>query len=87
MGRNLIIGDIHGMYDRLITVLSETGFKPEEDTLYAVGDFCDRGPNPIKVIDYLMALPRFLPVVGNHDMWLYEYLCGRGPDNQDKVSG
>ena len=33
MGRNLIIGDIHGMYDRLITVLSETGIKPEEDTL------------------------------------------------------
>lgn len=79
MGRNLVIGDIHGMYDRLISVLSNAGFNPMEDTLYAVGDFCDRGPEPIKVIDYLMSLPHFLPVVGNHDVWLYDYLCGHGP--------
>ena len=79
MGRNLIIGDIHGMYERLLSVLSASGFKPGEDTLFAVGDFCDRGPEPVKVLDYLMMLPNFLPVVGNHDMWLYEYLSGRGP--------
>lgn len=79
MGRNLIIGDIHAMYDRLIETLEDARFNPEEDNLYAVGDFCDRGPDPVKVIDFLMALPHFLPVVGNHDMWLYEYLCGQGP--------
>jgi len=79
MPRNLIIGDIHGMYDRMLSALSAAGFRPEEDILYSVGDFCDRGPDPVKVLDYLMALPRFYPVAGNHDMWLYEYLCGRGP--------
>lgn len=79
MARNLVIGDIHGMYDRMLSALSSSGFRPEEDNLYAVGDFCDRGPEPIKVLDYLMSLPHFFPVVGNHDMWLYEYLCGHGP--------
>ncbi|MDT3389758.1 MAG: fructose-bisphosphatase class III [bacterium] len=79
MARNLVIGDIHAMYDRLVSVLSAAGFDPQEDTLYAVGDFCDRGPEPINVLDYLMGLPHFLPVVGNHDMWLYEFLCGDGP--------
>ena len=79
MARNFIIGDIHAMYDRLISTLSSAGFRPEEDNLYAVGDFCDRGPNPVEVLDYLMSLPHFFPVVGNHDMWLYEYLCGNGP--------
>ena len=79
MGRNLVIGDIHGMYDRLISALSAAGFRPEEDNLYSVGDLCDRGPEPIKVLDYLMSLPRFFPIVGNHDMWLYEHLCGHGP--------
>ncbi|MBO4278360.1 MAG: fructose-bisphosphatase class III [Spirochaetales bacterium] len=79
MARNLVIGDIHAMYDRLVSVLSAAGFDPQEDTLYAVGDFCDRGPEPIRVLDYLMGLPHFLPVVGNHDMWLYEFLCGDGP--------
>ena len=79
MARNLVIGDIHGMYDRMLSALSSSGFNPEEDNLYAVGDFCNRGPEPIKVLDYLMSLPHFFPVVGNHDMWLYEYLCGHGP--------
>lgn len=80
MARNLIIGDIHGMYDRMISVLSASGFNPEEDNLYAVGDFCDRGPEPVRVLDYVMKLPHFLPVVGNHDMWLYDYLCRRRPE-------
>ena len=79
MPQTLITGDIHAMYDRLIETLENARFNPEEDTLYAVGDFCDRGPDPVKVIDYLMGLPHFLPVAGNHDMWLYEYLCGQGP--------
>lgn len=75
MGRNLVIGDIHGMNDRLLSVLSNADFDPKKDTLYSVGDLCDRGPEPIKVLDYLMDLPHFLPVFGNHDMWLYWYLC------------
>jgi hypothetical protein len=79
MSRNLVIGDVHAMYGRLMAVLSSARFDPQSDTLYAVGDFCDRGPEPIKVLDYLMDLPHFLPVVGNHDMWLYEYLSGDGP--------
>lgn len=79
MARNLIIGDIHAMYDRMQSALSAADFNPDEDNLYAVGDFCDRGPEPIKVLDYLMNLPHFFPVVGNHDMWLYDYLCGYGP--------
>ena len=79
MARNLVIGDIHGMYDRMLSALSFSGFNPEEDNLYAVGDFCDRGPEAVKALDYLMSLPHFFPVVGNHDMWLYEYLCGHGP--------
>lgn len=79
MGRKLVISDVHGMFERLISALSSAGFNPAEDVLYAVGDFCDRGPDSVKVLDYLMELPHFFPVMGNHDMWLYEYLCGRGP--------
>ena len=79
MSRNLVIGDIHGMYCRLRKVLSNAHFNPQEDNLYALGDFCDRGPMPIRTLDYLMTLPHFFPVVGNHDIWLYEYLCTEIP--------
>jgi len=79
MSRSLVVGDVHAMYDRLLSALSAAHFDAESDTLYAVGDFCDRGPEPLKTLEYLMGLPRFLPIVGNHDIWLYEYLCGKGP--------
>ena len=75
MPRNLVIGDIHGMYGRLRSVLNHAHYNPNEDNLYALGDFCDRGSMPVRTLDYLMSLPRFYPVIGNHDMWLYEYLC------------
>lgn len=79
MGRSLIVGDIHAMYGRLLSALSAAAFNPEEDTLYAVGDFCDRGTEPLETLEFLMSLPHFHPVAGNHDIWLYEYLCGKGP--------
>jgi len=72
--RRLIIGDIHGMYERMIDVLDRAGFDREKDSLYSVGDICDRGNRNVDVISFLMKLRNFLPVAGNHDVWLYEYL-------------
>ena len=72
MGR-LIIGDIHGYYDKLEKVLAASNFS-RNDILYSVGDFCDRGSQNVKVLEYLMALPNFKAVRGNHDVWLYNYL-------------
>ncbi|MCI7605795.1 MAG: fructose-bisphosphatase class III [Spirochaetales bacterium] len=72
--RRLIIGDIHGQYNRMIDALSRSHYNPEKDELYPLGDFCDRGPNPIKVLDYIYSLPNCHPVIGNHDLYLMEYL-------------
>ena len=72
--RRLIIGDIHGQYNRMIEVLNCAHFNPEEDELYPLGDFCDRGPKPVEVLDYIYSLPHCYPVLGNHDVYLMEYL-------------
>ena len=72
--RRLIIGDIHGEFGRMLDVLGKCGFDPDQDVLYSTGDLCDRGPEPIAVLDYLYALPHFCPIVGNHDLWLLGYL-------------
>ena len=69
------------MYDRMRNVLDKAGFDPEADTLYSTGDLCDRGNHPIEVLRYLMGLPHFLPVAGNHDLWLYDALRSENPDN------
>ena len=81
MERRLIIGDIHGRYDKLTAVLEKSGFEPSSDKLYSVGDFCDRGEQPVETLEYLMGLGNsFRPVLGNHDAWLEEYLCTGIPD-------
>ncbi len=69
-----VIGDIHGMFEKMTQALDYSGFNPDEDTLYGLGDFADRGPDSLKVIDYLMGLKDFRSVFGNHDMWLYQFL-------------
>ena len=69
-----IVGDIHGSYDRLMTALDLCKFS-DSDTLYCTGDIGDRGPDVRKCIDFLMSLKdRFKPVIGNHDVWAYQYL-------------
>lgn len=72
---NYVIGDVHGRYDKMLRALEAAGFDRENDTLYSVGDFSDRGPDSRKVIEYLMGLgDRFRAVFGNHDIWLYQFL-------------
>ena len=74
MGRNLIVGDIHSQYGLLMEALEEASFSPEEDVLYSVGDIADRGPDTVRLIRFLEALPDYRPVLGNHDIWLRDYL-------------
>lgn len=74
MGRNLIVGDIHSQYGLLMEVLSSAAFNPDEDVLYSVGDIADRGPETVRLIQFLSSLPSYRPVIGNHDLWLRDYL-------------
>ena len=81
MSRRFIIGDIHAHFSLLEEVLKKAAFNKAEDTLYSVGDFADRGPEPVKTLDYLMSLgPCFRPVLGNHDAWLESWLFTDDPD-------
>ena len=43
-----VIGDIHGQLEKM-------KFN-ENDELYVMGDVVDRGPDPIKALQYLMTL-------------------------------
>ena len=80
MGRRLCLGDIHGTYSKLTDVLNRCNFS-SSDTLYCVGDLCDRGKENLKTLQFLMSLKNFYPVIGNHDIWLSEYLSYKMPEN------
>lgn len=73
MKRLLAIGDIHGQYEQLMTLLEMV--KPnKDDKLITLGDMCDRGPDTPAVFDTLIALhekyPHSVSLLGNHDFTL-----------------
>lgn len=61
-----IISDIHGCYEEYMELLDKIHFC-SKDELYVLGDAMDRGPEPIKVIQDLMARGNVTYIVGNHD--------------------
>ncbi|MBN2295370.1 MAG: serine/threonine protein phosphatase [Pirellulales bacterium] len=68
-GRLLTIGDIHGYTAALDAVVTAADIQPE-DTLVALGDYIDRGPDSKGTIQYLIDLSkrcRLIPILGNHD--------------------
>ena len=82
MTETYIVGDIHGHYSRLVALLLNAGliardltWTGRDATLCFVGDYVDRGPDGIKVIDYLISLQiqaelrggRVIALLGNHD--------------------
>ena len=74
VNRNLIVGDIHGHYDELMTALEAADFS-DSDTLYSVGDLFDRGLENLRVFQFCRSLGnRFKPVFGNHDIYSFQYL-------------
>lgn len=68
-----VISDIHGCYTEFLELLDKIGFS-DEDELYVLGDAMDRGPEPIKVIQYLMGRPNVTYILGNHDDMMLQSL-------------
>ena len=74
--RRFVVGDIHGAYEALMLVLSAADFDRDNDLLIGLGDYVDSWPDTPEVIDFLMGLPNFLGVIGNHDAWAAEWMQG-----------
>ena len=88
--RVIAIGDIHGCAVAMRTLIQV--IKPQlEDTLVILGDCVDRGPDSAQVIEQLLALRekcRLVPLLGNHEEMMLNFLCGlRQPDDWLQCGG
>ena len=88
-----IIGDVHGCLKKLVRLLqdaqlvdAELSWKAGAATLWFMGDFVDRGPDSIAVLDLVMRLQTeaaaaggtVASLLGNHEMLLLAaYRFGR----------
>jgi serine/threonine protein phosphatase 1 len=66
LGRDFVVGDIHGCFEALEDCLNQIGFDGTIDRLFSVGDLVDRGPASELALEWL-AKPWFHAVRGNHE--------------------
>ncbi|MDR0782878.1 MAG: polynucleotide kinase-phosphatase [Propionibacteriaceae bacterium] len=84
-----IIGDVHGCYDELCSLLTKLGYAVDKEICRAtppegrqaifLGDLCDRGPGNVAVLRLVMGLVeagQAYCVAGNHDVKLLRVLKG-----------
>ena len=64
---NYVMSDVHGQYEKYLAMLERIGFK-DTDNLYVLGDVVDRGPQPVDLLQDMMARPNVFPIVGNHEL-------------------
>lgn len=74
-GRDFVVGDIHGCFDRLTAALGRVNFDARVDRLFSVGDLVDRGPSSREAVDWL-ALPWFHAIRGNHEQMAMDAHAG-----------
>jgi len=74
------IGDIHGCLAKLRALMEKLPIDFSRDTLLFIGDYIDRGPHSVEVVDYLINFKKRRPEViflkGNHEDMLEKYLNG-----------
>lgn len=68
-----VMSDVHGCCKEYLKMLELINFN-EKDTLYIIGDVCDRGNEPMKILLHMMEYENIIPIFGNHDIEAYPFL-------------
>lgn len=73
VGRDFVIGDLHGCYGSLLAEMDKCSFDKTKDRLFSVGDLVDRGPDSVRCME-LIYEPWFHAVQGNHERMMFSAL-------------
>lgn len=68
-----VMSDLHGCKKEFDEMLQQIQFSDEYDTLWIVGDICDRGNESIPLMQEIMSRPSMHILFGNHDIWFQRY--------------
>jgi serine/threonine protein phosphatase 1 len=71
LGRDFVVGDLHGCIDAFEIMLSKIDFDITRDRMFSVGDLIDRGEDSLACLR-LLREPWFHAVRGNHEDMMLE---------------
>jgi serine/threonine protein phosphatase 1 len=70
IGKRYVIPDIHGCLKTFTTLIDKIGLT-KSDQLFLLGDYVDRGPSSVDVVDLIIHLQNdgypVYPLIGNHE--------------------
>jgi serine/threonine protein phosphatase 1 len=72
--RVFVMGDLHGASKALKQCLKRSDFDFKNDVLIQLGDVVDGYPDVYECVEMLMKIPNLIPVKGNHEDWLLEFI-------------
>ena len=75
IGRDFIIGDLHGSYSVFENLLKNINFDKTVDRIISVGDLVDRGPDSLGCLR-LIREPWFHAVLANHEQMMLDKFNG-----------
>lgn len=73
LGRDFVIGDMHGAFNAFQNLLKGLNFDKQKDRIFSVGDLVDRGPLSYECLK-LIREPWFHSVMSNHESMMIESL-------------
>lgn len=84
-----IVSDIHSFFTEFQVALQAAGFdeNDENHTLVVLGDLLDRGPDPLKCLQFVNRLPRKILIRGNHEDLLEELIARQAFKAHDYHNG
>jgi serine/threonine protein phosphatase 1 len=86
LGRDFVVGDIHGCFDRLRALKDRAQFNEATDRLLTVGDLVDRGPDSLAALAWLDR-PWFFSTRGNHEQMAINFAAGHNHAFQYERNG
>lgn len=86
LGKDYVVGDIHGCFSLLQQKLSEICFDENVDRLFSVGDLVDRGPESEAALSWLEK-PWFHAVRGNHEQMAIDFCSNKSDGLMYAING
>ena len=74
LDRLLVFGDIHGKWNRFVEAYRKVGFDPDKDMMVFLGDYLDRGEQPVPVTEWVLehfGQRHMIFLRGNHEQMFY----------------
>ena len=72
-GKTYVLSDLHGHYEVFKAMLNKIDFD-DQDTLYILGDVCDRGPRSLEIYFEIQKHKNMILLRGNHEIMMRESL-------------